>query len=189
MSIKALARERLALIRGGETRDETPMKQVKQAADLFHDGDACSTPMKHGNPQETAENGVCFTVSPSRARNSETAPLSPSVRAGLDRLRQMPTPRIRRPSVWPEIVSDAIRLAEQGWASSALGLGWEPIHLWGVSFAHGGIADLEGVAVWLDGGVPMFSADYCNVRVGPGRFRCMKRRPMDGAIYLWEIGR
>src|SRR6185312_4831415 len=59
-------------------------------------------------------------------------PLPEDVAKGLVKLRLMPPPRITNPVVWPEIVADAVRIADEGWAAQALGLGWEPLHLFGV---------------------------------------------------------
>jgi hypothetical protein len=184
MSLKALAERRLALIRGDETAPETNVKQVKQEGEpLFHEGASVSPTMKHAKPQKTAENSSCFTVSSPRARNSETSPLPDSIAAGLERLRHQATPRISQPKVWPEIVADALRLSSEGWAQQALALGWEPIQIFGWS------PERDGVAVWLAGGAPMFTATSCTVRIGGGAYRCMDRRPMPGAVLLWEIGR
>jgi len=113
MLLKALARERLAAIRGDETLAETTMKQAKQGSSggeaVFHGSAPCFSPMKHGEPQETAKNGPCFTVSSPRARNSETSQLPDELVAGLRRLQAMPIPRITKPQAWLEIAADVPR--------------------------------------------------------------------------------
>jgi hypothetical protein len=62
MSLKALARERLAIICSGETAGETCFKPLHPTPAL----------VKHAKLQNSAENDACFTVSPSRDRDDET---------------------------------------------------------------------------------------------------------------------
>lgn len=122
-----------------------------------------------------------------------TGHLPADVVRGLARLSAMQPPRITRPNVWPEIVADAQRLAADGLASQALALGWEPLQIWGVSPAAGGIADLEGLAVWLAGRPVvrlLLDAETCTVQDGPPHsYAIFRRRPMDGAVFLWDLGR
>ena len=143
-------------------------------------------------PLSDRDNSDVSAISPTEAGQSApnvtnvtnvTSPLPHSLAVGLRRLQAMPAPGIARPEIWPEIVADALRLASEGWAQQALALGWEPLQLFGWS------SERDGVAVWLAGGVPMFTADSCMVRVKAGKFRCMDSRPMPGAIPLWELGK
>jgi hypothetical protein len=117
------------------------------------------------------------------------ASLAPALASGLQKLKGMAAPRMEAPEVWPVIVGDALRLASDGWASHALALGWEPLHLWGVSPATGGIADLEGLAVWLDSRrILLLDAASCVVENGPGSRSIFNRRSREGAVLLWELG-
>jgi hypothetical protein len=110
---------------------------------------------------------------------------SPDLRKGLDRLARMAAPALVEPDVWPGIVADALRLAEDGWAEKAIALGWDPMHLWG---AH--LHD-PGLAVWLRcRRIVMLDAACCAVSDGPGAWSHFTRRqPAEGTVYLWEYGR
>ena len=112
------------------------------------------------------------------------ANLPPDIAAGLARLPSLPSPPLSLP-VWPDIVADALRLVNEGWAATALGLGWSPLHLWG---AH---LDTPGLAVWLCGRrIVLLSETSCTVADGPDRravFNC--RQPAPGTCFLWEYGR
>ena len=57
--------------------------------------------------------------------------LPPEITTGLDRLRSMRCPRITKPAVWPEIVADAVAIAQGGWAAQAIDMGWDALHLFG----------------------------------------------------------
>lgn len=115
--------------------------------------------------------------------------LPSAVKLGLPRLRGMAAPRIARPEVWPQVVADAARLANDGWAAQALALGWDPLHLWGCSPDPGGNVDHEGLAVWLRGRpVLLLDAHSCLVATGPRNHSIFNARPMPGAMLLWELG-
>jgi hypothetical protein len=64
---------------------------------------------------------------------------------GLAALPKMAAPRNIRHHVWPTVVADALRLADEGWATQALSMGWSALDLWGVG------EEFEGVAVQLRG--------------------------------------
>lgn len=189
MSLKALAQERLAQLRAGETTDETNVKHAKQVRSLFHVASPTSEPMKQGIPQKTAENNGCFTVSRARERNSETS-LPEELGQGLVRLRSMPMPRISTPSVWPDIVEDATRLARDGWARIALGLGWTAIDLFGAVPGKAGDPAGDGLAVKVGGRRVLAICDkFAIVSDGPGARTYIYRGNNEGARLLWELGR
>ncbi len=192
MSLKAIAKQELARLKAGEmtyeTERETPLKQVKQPVSCFIDAGARFMPMKHDERRETAENGACFTVSSPKGETHETK-LPDDVAAGLRRLKMMRAPRVLRPDEWPVAVSGAAYLANSGWASKALALGWSPLDLFGAVTDRDGYADADGLAVWL-GGRPLLAicATYASVGDGTGRAyfnRCNRL----GDTLLWEIGR
>lgn len=111
---------------------------------------------------------------------------------GLAELRSCPAPRITRPEVWPVVVADALRLADDGWASQALGLGWGPVDIWGCSPDVGGNPDHDGLAVWLAGRrVLLLDERTCIVEAGPVARSVFTRRqpPPAGAVFLWELGK
>ena len=100
---------------------------------------------------------------------------------GLNRLRGMRAPRIKRPEVWPEIVADALRISSEGWAVAALRLGWSPLELWGWS------PDREGLAVWL-AGRRLVIVDDAMAIVRVGNMRCVFNRwDSQDARFLWEL--
>lgn len=108
---------------------------------------------------------------------------------GLRRLRVMAAPHIAAPEVWPGIVEDAARLANEGWAAQALALGWSPLHLWGCSSDRGGNPEHDGLAVWLAGRrVLLLDETSCIADSGAGRRSIFNRHPMEDAVMLWELG-
>ena len=134
MSLKAIAKQELARLKAGETTHETEretrLQQVKQPHSCFIDASARFVPMKQDQDRETANNGPCFTVSFPRGGTHETE-LPHGVTAGLRRLNVMRPPRLLKPDAWPVAVSDALRLARDGWAAKALALGWHELDLFG----------------------------------------------------------
>jgi hypothetical protein len=107
--------------------------------------------------------------------------LPPDLRKGLDRLARMAAPALVEPDVWPGIVADALRLAEDGWAEKAIALGWDPMHLWGAHLYE------PGLAVWLRcRRIVMLDATHCAVSDRPGAWSLFHKRPLpDGAMFLW----
>ena len=135
-------------------------------------------------PQKTAENGLCFTVSLPRGETDETS-LPEDVAVGLERLATIRPPRITRPEPWSAVAADAVRLAADGWAAQALRLGWHPLELWGCSPDRGGNPDHEGLAIWLDGRRVLLVDDAtCIVESGPDA-----RSVAAGGVLLWNLGR
>src|SRR5665213_1163529 len=115
--------------------------------------------------------------------------LPPDLSDGLESLRAMAAPRITRPEVWPEIVSDALLLARDGWAETAMALGWSPLQLWGCSPDRGGNPADDGLAVWLAGRrVLLIDGASCIVESGPKARAVFSRRPAAGAVFLWQLG-
>jgi hypothetical protein len=178
MSLKALARQRLAIIRAAETGGET----------CFIGAPPQEWLVKHGKAQETAENEPCFTVSSPHARNSETSSKQALIEAGLQQLAGMTPPTISKPPMWWEVRADALRLASDGWVTKALALGWEPLHLFGCSGEAGGDPDQEGLAVQLAGRVVLLLNDTSAIISGaPGVYACFNIRPMPQAVFLWDL--
>lgn len=109
--------------------------------------------------------------------------------AGLDRLRGMRPPRITRPEAWPEIVADALRIAEEGWAAQAIALGWQPLDLWGCWPFDGGDDLRDGLAISL-GGRAILAVDERMAAVRQGKGIAYHYRPAScgDRVFLWTIG-
>lgn len=145
----------------GKQPDGEPSKGAKGAFDGFEGGGAARF---HGLPAEIV--------------------------AGLLRLEVMRPPRMAKPSNWPGIVRDCLMLGSDGWAGQALAKGWSPLRLWGVSPAIGGIADIEGLGIWLNGrSIIRIEPDFCEIQNGPSKIAWFNPRLMDGAVLLWDLGR
>jgi hypothetical protein len=194
MSLKAIAEEALARLKAGETahetKKETEVKHAERANPCFSGGGGGFTPMKHVEPQKTAKNDLCFTVSVLRGETHETS-LPADIVAGLARLRGMRPPRIKSPDVWSTVVADAARLAAEGWAAQALALGWKDKELFGTCGTSGGNSTQEGLAVWLAGRrVLLLDALSCIVDVGAGtRAVFYGRSVRPGGIFIWDLGK
>jgi len=93
--------------------------------------------------------------------------LPASVVAGLALLNGMAAPKLRNARAWPEVVRDAQRLVDKGWAATALALGWTELDLFGAISARDGDPDGDGLAVCL--------------RVGTC-WRCAQPSPRSGTV-------
>lgn len=114
-----------------------------------------------------------------------TGLLPPPIIAGLERLQVMPAPSVTRPEVWPAVVADALRIAAEGWAATALKVGWEAVHLFGC-LPDGGWGD-EALAVWLNGrSIDSLTADYAAANVG-NVWSWFTPRDVPGRVYLWDL--
>lgn len=113
----------------------------------------------------------------------------------ISRLGSLSLPsRIQNAENWREVVRDAQRLARDGWASSALALGWTVADLYGVSSRDSW--DFEGLAVWLAGRpVVMLDERVCIAGGGINRGLFQRGGPQHGTqptivpVMLWEFGR
>lgn len=115
--------------------------------------------------------------------------LDAGLAADLRRLDTMPAPRVAGRAAWRPIVDDALRIARDGWASSALALGWSEVELFGI----GPHDDLEfaGLAVWLRGRT-IVVVDEARAIVADGdRRAAYNRRNMGNLklVMLWQFGR
>ena len=101
----------------------------------------------------------------------------------------MAAPRLIRPEAWPVAVSDALGLAQAGWASKALALGWSAEDLFGAVTDRDGYADADGLAVWLCGR-PVLAICETFASVGHEMGRAyFNRSDRLGDTLLWEVGR
>jgi hypothetical protein len=110
--------------------------------------------------------------------------------AGLRRLKGMPSPRLARPDLWPVAVADALRLAADGWAATALAMGWKQLDLFGAVPDRSGDLDADGLAVRLGNRrLLALCASFATVDLGNGGRIYLHRGNNDGAILLWDLGR
>ena len=192
MSLKALAQQRLAQIRAAETARETTEKQTKQGETgpetCFTEEGSCFTPMKHGNPQKTAKNNPCFTVSLPRGETHETR-LPVEIAEGVRKLGKVHAPRGVRASVWAGVVLDARRLVLDGWAFQMLALGWEPLHIFGVDTSPEPEPWDQALCVVLRGRAICAVADAAVFFRTDGGTHLFNRRARPGlSKFLWELG-
>lgn len=75
------------------------------------------------------------------------SPVSSEIANGLAILSGRRTPRGCADDVWREIVTDANRIAREGWAEQALALGWSLTDLFGIG--PNDDWEFSGLAVWL----------------------------------------
>jgi len=150
------------------------------AARLEKEAEGCANSANNANGSFSECFGTNDTIG--------TAGVPTFIALGLHRLRSMPTPRVTNPAVWPEIVADASRLAQEGWAAKAIDLSWDALHLFG--WEPG--VDLEAwdysLAVVMEGWLVVdVSADYITLRKG-NVSRPFKNRPRPALTrYLWEL--
>ena len=190
MSLKAIAEQELARLRAGEmtheTEEETRLKQVKQPVSCFIDASSRFTPMKHDEGQKTAINHPCFTVAFPKGETHETS-LSGGIKAGLARLRSMPTIRTVNAGACAIVVRDALRVANDGWAGKALALGWTTLDLFGAVTDPAGDPYSDGLAVWLGGRKLLaICSTFAIAEDGNGR-AYFNRHDQVGAKLLWEL--
>jgi len=122
------------------------------------------------------------------ARIADTA-LPQEIVDGLVKLRMMPPPRITKTEVWPEIVADAVRIVEEGWATQAIDLDWHPLHLFGVEPSADPDTWDYSLAVIMEGWpIRTVGAEFITLRKG-NACRPFKNRARPALTkYLWELG-
>jgi hypothetical protein len=123
-------------------------------------------------------------------RNVSSVTALPSdISSGLATLRSMAAPRLHDPDRWSGVVSDALRLARDGWASKALALGWTDLDLFGAVPDRDGDPAGDGLAVWLAGRKLLaLTAVYAVVDDGNGGRAFFNKREAEGAVLLWSLG-
>lgn len=117
--------------------------------------------------------------------------LPPALQDGLRRLATANPRRVSDKAVWRAIVADAERLASDGWASTALALGWSEHDLFGIG-PHDS-AEWSSLAVWLAGRTLTMMDDH-RAFTTSGDVYYIERwgRPHTvfvAPVLLWEFGR
>ena len=113
--------------------------------------------------------------------------LPPAISTGLMVLKSMAAPRLRRPEAWPGVVSDALSLAEDGWAANAIALGWTDLDLFGAVTDTNGDPYNDGLAVWLVGRKLLAVCSTFAVADQDMGKAYFNRREQAGAKLLWEL--
>jgi hypothetical protein len=118
----------------------------------------------------------------------DTFGLDAGLAADLRRLDAMPVPRVVGRGAWRPIVDDALRIAGDGWAASALALGWSEADLFGI----GPRDDLEfaGLAVWLRGRTILVVDETRAIVADGDRRAAYNRRNLRElrSVMLWQLG-
>lgn len=188
MSLRALAEQRLAIIR--ETAAETNVKQMKQAGALFHQRPGCFIPDVTLLPPNSAGYAECFSVSCRRAGNVET-PTRGAVDApaewqrGIALLRELQSPAPVQDR-WPELVTDSERLLND-WGATAAALGWTETDLWGCSPGFARRLDRDGLAMLLRGRQVIAITESTATIPNPlGIANTYRRVAMPEAVPMWR---
>jgi hypothetical protein len=144
-------------------------------------------PEPEGDPAKVAK---VAKAEPTLAGLAGLADLPADVADGLERLARLASPRGINAGAWAVAIQDAQRLAGEGWALSALRLGWQPIDLFGAVVDPHGDPHADGLAVKL-AGRPLLAlcGSFATVRDGPSARSYLYRGSTEGARLLWELGR
>ena len=119
------------------------------------------------------------------------------VLTNLHALAAMAAPKVINPTIWPEIVSDAMRLRDGGWLGQAFALGWSALDLFGAMPDPDGDPLGDGLAVRLAGRRMLaISEQFATVEEPHGRsflhrpaFLSGEKRSDLNAVLLWELSR
>lgn len=147
-----------------------------------------------GNWREVAA-AVAHRPEPTSAPSVETFGLPNYLAANLWQLETMAVPgKLEIASNWRRVVDDALRLARDGWAASALGLGWTPHDIYGVGPVNS--HEFEGLAVWLAGRrIVMIDSKVAVAAQADGRVIFIRGgaghgvNPTVKPVFLWQFGR
>jgi len=155
-------------------------KWLDLAASLEEQAEASANSANSANSSFAGPNGTNDTI------GMDSLPAF--VRMGLQRLRSMPGPRITKPAAWPEIVANAIRVADEGWAARAIGLGWEPLHLFGWEPSADPDTWDYSLSVVMEGWpIVDVTADFITLRRGNAS-RPFRNRPRPSLTrFLWDL--
>ena len=192
MTLKALAQEALSRLSANGvpdgTADGTRVEQAEQGDTLFQAPDAVPMDVEHAFRQKSANNQSCSTVPLPKGGTGGTALPADVVKA----IRNLPRrrPKVTSSSVWRRAVTDAGRLLDEGWAGSAISLGWSLHDLFGI-----GPRDSDewlSLAVWLDGQTITLMDDHQALTAEGGVYYLERwGRPNTTfvePIFLWEFG-
>jgi hypothetical protein len=93
-------------------------------------------------------------------------------------------------AAWACAVRDAKALLADGWAETALSLGWSALDLFGAVPDPAGDPYGDGLAVWLSGRKVLALDEMCAVSSDAHGTRFYFHRPRGaGAVLMWTLGR
>ncbi len=116
--------------------------------------------------------------------------LPAAVEAGLRALVKQKPPRLTDHDEWHATVADAIRLSSEGWAATALSMGWTEHDVFGIG--PRGSNEWLSLAVWIAGRSIIAMDDYRAFTTDDDVFYLERwGRPNTAfvePVLLWEIG-
>ncbi len=125
---------------------------------------------------------------------TDTFGLPVDLAASLRRLKTLSPPRLIDRSAWKPVVDDALRVATEGWAASALSLGWSQHDLFGVGPRDNW--EFSGLAVWLRGRSLVLLDEKRAIAADEQQRSSFERggfghgkAPSVTPVFLWEFGR
>lgn len=147
-----------------------------------------------GNWREVAA-AVAHRPEPSSEPVADTFGLPDDLAADLRRLEAMAAPgKLDEAANWRRVVDDALNLARDGWAASALSLGWTLHDIYGVGPVNS--YQFEGLAVWLAGRrIVMIDSRIAIAARADGRDVFIRGgsghgiNPTVKPVFLWQFGR
>lgn len=158
----------------------------------WRDYAAANEPVSGADNSDTSDKSPSET--PDRAPNvpivTTVTVLPALLQDGLKLLAEAGAPNVRSPELWPDIVADALRLAAEGWASTALSLGWSELDLFGAVTDPQGDADADGLAVKLSGRKLLaLCASFATVANANGGRSYLYKGNAEVARLLWALSR
>lgn len=127
---------------------------------------------------------------PPLATLASLAALPAHVVDGVGRLAKVAVPRTVNAKAWALAITDAARLVDDGWALSALRLGWSELDLFGAVIDPAGDPFADGLAVRLQGcDLLAISGGFATARDSKGTRHYLHRLTSEGAKLLWDLGR
>ena len=142
-----------------------------------------------GDNRDIRDNSPSIRANVSNVPNVPQSPSLPiAISKGLASLPTMACPHNLNSTRWPIAVADAVKLGADGWAATALALGWSDIDLFGVVTIRGGNPEADGLAVKLAGRCLLaLCASFATVDLGNGGRLYLHRGNNDGARLLWAV--
>lgn len=123
---------------------------------------------------------------------SEPTPAPPGVPAewveGAHLLAAMPCPQSFDPRRWATLQADAMAFLGR-WAATAHALGWSTLDVWGAHpRAPDARHDMKGLVLLIGGDeITAITADAARLHTFSGAVLTAYRRPVSGAVPVWEL--